>query len=119
VSVYRDWTVRDLARAAKVSPEQIEEWIEADQLKASVDSLGIVRLPLTEAVAAYALRDGKDPQEARDDLMRGREKSFVHDPLSKPKEELEANLESFLVQNRLPEPERVGVAVDDPRKEPE
>ena len=116
MSVHQSWNVNDLARCAKVSPEQIEDWIEADLLKATVDSTGILRLPITESVAAFALRDGEDPHAARHDLMKGRDLFRVTDePIRLSAHELEEMHYSFLARNRLPYPDCT--EIDDPREE--
>lgn len=114
----QSWNVTDLARAAKVSTDQIDEWIEAGLLNATVNERGRISLPIIESVAAMALRDGKDPQAARDELMQGREIFSLpqqHDRLTP--EQLEELHQSFLVKHRLPQPENPGLPLDDPREE--
>lgn len=116
MSVYQDWNLTDLAKAAKVPPDLIRGWWERGLLNGK-EVNGVLRFPLTESVAVFALRDGKDPKAARDELMSGRQKAMKHEPTRLSKQEIENRLETFRIQNRLPVPNRKAWGDGDPRKE--
>ena len=118
------WSEKDLARMAKVTPEQIWEWHRAGLLRGEVITSDVtgttwLRFPLTESVAARALRDGKDPQQARDELFKDRELRWEHTPPRRTRGELNDSLERFRIRNNLPVPDRGPWGDGDPRKEKE
>lgn len=117
MSVHRRWNPTDLAKAASVSVNQIYAWYHEGLLEGDIDRRGILRLPLPEAVAVYALRDGEDPQAARDELMAGRPQPFVHTPPRQTEQEIEDSLQDVLVGHRLPQPNRHEIG--DTRREAE
>lgn len=124
MGVYQNHTATSLARAAKVSEQQIWDWFRAGLLKGDLRHSVVTEsenlfLPLTETVAAVALRDGKDPQAARDELFKGRDLFRAPDvPDYRTQEEKDASLASFLHKQGLPPPDRSLERVD-PRKERE
>lgn len=124
MSLHRVHSSSSLAEAAKVDEEQILEWFNQGKLNGHLSkSLGgavYLHLPLTETVAAVALRDGKDPEQARRDLMAGRDRFVVpDDPIKRSPGELEDSFEKFRIRNNLPVPDRKGWGDGDPRKEAE
>lgn len=120
MSVIQRWNPTDLAKATKVSRDDIVGWYLDGHLEGEVDDRGILRLPISETVAVEALRDGKDPAEARAQFFYGRDLWRAPDTAARrTKEETENTLQDFLVANRLPQPERRTWGDGDPRKEVE
>ena len=109
---------------AKVSPEQIWEWHRAGLLRGEVITSDVtgttwLRFPLTESVAARALGEGRNPQQARDELFEGREPRWEHTPPRRTPHELKDSLERFRIRNNLPVPDRDSWGDGDPRREKE